>query len=193
MSAVALDLLAEAYRQGVRLITTPAGTIKASAPTAPPPDLLAQLKAHRAELIAALVDAETDEFEERAAIVQDGAVAPRAWAEGYARLRPDHPPGDVPLRRWQTFVDDCGQFLDGGWAERVALLGWGPLDLFGCDRARPFARIDHAGLLWLLNGDKLLDLDRHTASIERRTGARQRFRRRPVAVGEIVLAWELVT
>jgi hypothetical protein len=27
---------------------------------------------------------------------------------------PDHPPGDVPLRRWQTFVDDCGRFLDAG-------------------------------------------------------------------------------
>jgi hypothetical protein len=24
-------------------------------------------------------------------------------------------------------------------------LGWGPLDLFGCDRVKPFARIDRAG------------------------------------------------
>jgi hypothetical protein len=90
--------------------------------------------------------------EERAGVIEYDGNVPRAWAEGYARLHPDHPPGDVPLRRWQTFVDDCGRFLDGGWANRVAALGWGPLDLFGCDRERPFARIDHAGLLWLVNG-----------------------------------------
>jgi hypothetical protein len=130
---------------------------------------------------------------ERAAIVEHDGKIPRAWAEGYARLHPDHPPGDVPLRRWQTFVDDCGRFLDAGWGKEVAALGWGPLDLFGCDRERPFARVDHAGLLWLVNGDKLIELDRHTALIERPTGARQTFRRRPVAVGEIVLAWELAS
>jgi hypothetical protein len=127
-----------------------------------------------------------DGEEERAAIVEYGNGVPRAWAEGFARLNPDRPPGDVPVRRWQIFVDDCGRFLDGGWAERLVSLGWGPLDLFGCDRERPFARIDHAGLLWLLNGDKLIELDRHTAVIERCTGARQRFQRRPVAVGDVV-------
>jgi hypothetical protein len=40
--------------------------------------------------------------------------------------------------------------------------------------------------------DRLAELDRHRAVIERRTGVRLPFRRRPVAVGEIVLAWELV-
>jgi hypothetical protein len=135
----------------------------------------------------------TEAAAERAAIVEHDGKIPRAWAEGYARLHPDHPPGDVPLRRWQTFVDDCGRFLDTGWGKEVAALGWGPLDLFGCDRERPFARVDHAGLLWLVKGDKLIELDRHTALIERPTGAQQTFRRRPVAVGEIVLAWELAS
>jgi len=40
---------------------------------------------------------------------------------------------------------DIGCFLDGGWAEKATVLGWGPLDLLGCDRERPFARIDYAG------------------------------------------------
>ena len=131
------------------------------------------------------------EFDERAAIVEYDGEIPRAWAEGFARLDPDRPPADVPPRRWQRFVDDVGRFLDDGWAAEAAALGWGPLDLFGCDRERPFARIDHAGLLWLLNGDRLVELDRHRAMIETRTGARQSYRRRPVAVGEVVLAWEL--
>jgi hypothetical protein len=130
--------------------------------------------------------------EQTAAIVELDSDFPRAWAEGFARLHPDCPSGDVPGKRWQQFLDDIGRFLDAGWAEKAAALGWGPLDLFGCDRERPFARIDHAGLLWLLNGDTLVELNRHTAVIERRTTSRQTFRRRPVAVGEIVLTWDLV-
>jgi hypothetical protein len=130
--------------------------------------------------------------EERAAIFEHDGKIPRTWAEGYARLHPDHPLADVPPKRWQQFIDDIGRFLDGGWAEKATVLGWGPLNLFGCDRERPFARLDHAGLLWLLNGDKLVELDCHRAVIERRTGSRQVFRRRPLAVGEVVLAWELV-
>jgi hypothetical protein len=88
-------------------------------------------------------------------------------------------------------IDDIGEFLDAGWAARVASLGWGPFDLFGCDWDRPLARIDHAGFCGC-SGDMLVELNRHTAVIKRRIGAPHTFRRRPVAVGEIVLAWELV-
>jgi hypothetical protein len=41
-----------------------------------------------------------------------------------------------------------------------------------------------AGLLWLLNGDRLAELDCHRAVIERRTGSLQVFPRRPLAAGE---------
>jgi hypothetical protein len=74
---------------------------------------------------------------------------------------------------------------------RAAALRWGPLDLFGCDRERPFARIDHLGLLWLLNGGTVIELHRDRAVLETESGARQCYRRRPVEVGRIVLAWEL--
>jgi hypothetical protein len=130
--------------------------------------------------------------QERAAIVEYDGSIPCAWAEGFARLHPDRPPGDVPAKRWLRFIDDVGLFLDSPFCAVAAALGWGPLDLFGCDRDRPFARIDHAGILWLLNGDRLAELDRHRAVIERRTGAFQTFRRGPITVGEVVLAWELV-
>jgi hypothetical protein len=133
----------------------------------------------------------SDREEERAAIVEHSGKIPRDWAEGFARLHPDRPPGDVPLRRWQQFIDDIAGFMDGGWAESASALGWGPLDLFGCDRHRPFARLDCSGILWLLNGDKLGELDRHKAIIERRAGARQTYRRKPVVVGEVVVPWEL--
>jgi hypothetical protein len=62
--------------------------------------------------------------------------------------------------------------------------------LFGCDRDRPFARIDQAGLLWLLNGNCLVALSETTAVVETPTGARQTYRRKPSGPGR-VLAWEL--
>ena len=129
--------------------------------------------------------------EERAALVEYEGQIPRVWAEGFTRFNPDRPAADVPPKRWQQFVDDVGRFLDGSWAEKASAFGWGPLDLFGCDRDRPFARIDHAGLLWLINGNDLVDLDHHQAVIAFPTGARQIYRRKPSAVGEVVLAWEL--
>jgi hypothetical protein len=129
--------------------------------------------------------------EERAAIAEYDGGIPREWAEGFARLDHDRPPADLSPRRWHRFVDDVGLFLDNPFCAIAAGLGWGPLDLFGCDRERSFAEPDHAGLLWQLNGGKLVELDRHRAMIETRTGARQTFHRRPVAVGDVALAWEL--
>ena len=66
-----------------------------------------------------------------------------------------------------------------------------PLDLFGCDRERPCARVDHLGLLWLLNGGTIVELHRDRAVLETERGTRQCYRRRPVEVGRTVLAWEL--
>lgn len=138
-------------------------------------------------------DTWTDAERERAAIVEIDGGAPRAWAEALARLDPTKPPADVPPKRWTRFIDDCGRFLDGGSADRAAALGWGPLNLFGCDRERPFARLDHMGLLWLLNGAAIVELHRDRAIIQTERGARQSYRRRPAEVGRMVLAWELAS
>jgi hypothetical protein len=131
-----------------------------------------------------------DYQEERAAIVEYDGDLTRAWAEGFARLDPKRPPGDAPAKRWLRFIDDVGRFLDGPFLSVAEALGWGPHDLFGCDRDRPFGRIDRAGLLWLLNGDQLLALTENTATIETRTGARQTYRRKPDEPGR-VLPWEI--
>jgi hypothetical protein len=129
--------------------------------------------------------------EERAGIVEHDGKIPREWAEGFARLHPDRSPGDMPPKRWQRFVDDVGLFLDSPFCAVAAALGWSPYDLFGCDRDRPYARTDLAGLLWLLNGNRLVALSENTATIESRTGTRQTYRRKPSELGR-VLAWELV-
>ena len=128
---------------------------------------------------------------ERAAIVEYDGGAPRVWAEALARLDPSRPPCDMSPKRWLQFIDDCGRFLDGGWGNRAEDLGWGPLELFGCDRVKPFARLDRAGLLWLLNGGKLVALTAVTATIETISGARQTYRRCRIEVDAIAPAWEL--
>lgn len=130
------------------------------------------------------------DYQERAAIVEFDAGVPRDWAEAFAHLDPDRPPADVPVKRWQQFVDDCGRFLDGQWPARAAALGWQPVDLFGCDRRKPFHRIDRQGLLWLLDGRELLAMTEDGAVIECEDGVRQTYRRRRGQPGR-VLPWEL--
>ena len=146
---------------------------------------------HRAE--PSPNDTWADAQEERAAIAEYDGGAPRAWAEALARLDPSKPPGDMPLHHWQRFIDDCGRFLDQGWASHAAALGWGPFDLFGCDRERPLVRREHKGLLWLVNGGTIRELRHDGAIVETAGGARQSYQRRPVEVGRVVLAWELIS
>jgi hypothetical protein len=127
---------------------------------------------------------------ERAAIVRQSVELPRALLEGVTRLDRDRPRGDVPLKRSQRFVDDVELFLDGPFCAAAVALGWKLPDLCGCDCDRPFARIDQAGLLWLLNGAKVAALTDNTATIKTRIGAPQTWRRKPNEPGR-VLAWEL--
>jgi len=130
--------------------------------------------------------------EERAAIIEYDGGAPRRWAEAFARLDPCQPPANVPSDRWEQFIDDAGRFLDEGWAARAKGLGWGPLDLFGCDRERPLADSDRAGLLWHVQGGKLVTISVCMAIIKTSGGRRQVFQRRNNCPGELALAWELV-
>jgi hypothetical protein len=154
---------------------------------------LAALAGGRTETgtIEPATDTWTEAEEERAAIIEHDGGVPRDWAEGFTRLDRTKPPGEVSPQRWLRFIGDCGRFLNGGWAARAAILGWGPLHLFGCDRKRPFARLDHRGLLWEINGGRLIELHRDRAIIETASGARQSYRRQPLEVGRVVLAWEL--
>jgi hypothetical protein len=83
------------------------------------------------------------------------------------------------------------RLFDGGFVERASVLGWTALDLFGCDRDKPFARIDRQGLCWLIAGSRLVHISENAAIIETWTGAQQTWRRKPHAPDR-VLAWELM-
>jgi hypothetical protein len=54
--------------------------------------------------------------------------------------------------------------------------------LFGADRVRPFARVDRAGLAWFIGKGEVVAITAETATIQKPSGARQTFYRRPGAV-----------
>ena len=113
-------------------------------------------------------------------------------SRGVARLSYARPPTDVPRHRWRQFVTDCHSFLDSSenWAERAAELGWNARALFGCHRNYPLMHLGSAGLLWAINGGKLVELHRDWAVIELPVNRSQRiFSRREVAAGKVALPW----
>jgi hypothetical protein len=115
---------------------------------------------------------------------------PQSWIDGVSQLDAERVPGDVPPRRWRQFIYDAARFLEGGFAAQAAALNWDALDLFGCHASRPYARIDNAGLVWLLNGDRLIALTERSARIEAKSGATLTYYRKPDETGR-VLAWEV--
>jgi hypothetical protein len=86
-------------------------------------------------------------------------------------------------------VDDCTNFVSSSWAERASALGWDAVSLFGCRRNHPLSYLGSAGLLWVLNGSKLIELHRDWAVIDLPVNRSQRiFSRRSVEAG-IILPW----
>ena len=117
---------------------------------------------------------------------------PVGWVEGVARLDDYRPPTDVPPHRWRQFVSDCHSFLNSSenWAERAAELGWDARALFGCHRNYPLMHLGSAGLLWAINGGKLVELHRDWAVIELPVNRQRTFSRRDVAAGKVALPWD---
>jgi len=117
---------------------------------------------------------------------------PSSWIDGVARLDHHRPHTDIPPHRWRQFLSDCNNFLTGdeNWAGRAAELGWNAATLFGCRRARPLDHPGGAGLLWAINGGRLVELHRDWAVIElAANGSRHVFERRRVDAGNVTLPW----
>ena len=112
--------------------------------------------------------------------------------EGVARLEQDRPPPDVPRHRWAQVVKDCHAFLNSPEAERAAQLGWRTIELFGCKPNYPLSYLGEAGLLWHVNGGRIVELHRDWAVIDRPVNRSQRvFYRRDVDQEKVALPWNL--
>jgi hypothetical protein len=187
----AAALVAELSSYGARVVVT-GERVKLVYPGGRelPSDLIAAAREAKAELRDFFSKASTTHSKPAVEDAEGGAEdTPNRWANSFARMDRARLPDDVPRRRWLQFIDDCGKFLDGGCAAKAAALGWSAHDLFGCDRDRPFARIDQQGLLWLLNGRRLVAVTADTAVLQSPSGSRLVFRRRPTS--SRVLPWQL--
>jgi hypothetical protein len=115
---------------------------------------------------------------------------PVHWVEGVASLEDRNGPNDIPRHRWHQFVEDCRRFLSSSWAPKAVRLGWDAMALFGCAPKRPLDYLGRAGLLWAINGGRLLELHRDWAVIDVPVHGSQRiFSRRNVDPAKITLPW----
>ena len=101
------------------------------------------------------------------------------------------PLGDFTDSRWQRIRKDIDDFLVSPLAEQAKGLGWTELDLFGVDNSRPYARIDQAGLVIMLDGYKIVELSAQAAILETAGGVRQSYRRKEDQPGR-QLIWDLL-
>lgn len=165
----------------------------------PPPSAVVSALASLKPDIVSLLRSETnsagelgmEKLEERAALVEYGAGVPKAWAEGFARLDLAIPPNGFDHRRWRTLIDDGGRFLDR-WGAEAASHGWSAEDVFGVHPAAPGASYDTAGLVVLINGGDVVDIDHRSASIKTRSSGAILVYLRTPRNGSIAL-WELTS
>ena len=83
-------------------------------------------------------------------------------------------PDLVPVDRWQQAVADGKTFLSR-WGDQAQALGWTAKDLFGLltvpEHAKPsfnrMSRYDEMGLIWLLEGRRVVALTEGTAAIQK--------------------------
>jgi len=130
----------------------------------------------------------SDDVVERAAIIEHGAGVPRAWAEGYARLCIIACPASIPPTRWRRLIDNAGDFIDR-FAVQAAALGWDAKSIFGCHPIAPDARLDYAGLAWLIGTGRVVAITADSAVICSPDGATLTYRR--ASCHGATLAWEL--
>jgi hypothetical protein len=112
----------------------------------------------------------------KVAKVQPAVSGPHPYRlifDALERRCPDH----IKHDRWQQAISDGMHFLVQ-WGEQAAASGWTARDLFGLaeipERPRPnyqrLSRYDQTGLLWLLQGRRVVELTKDKAVIETATG-----------------------
>ncbi len=201
----AQDILQRASEYGLTFTVT-GDRLRMRAAQKPPEDLLADIREHKPEIMAALatttgfaaekpqdgrnVDQAPDHPGTPSRPSGDSAGVPREWIEGFARLDPASPPKGFDKKRWRILINDGDRFLDQ-WGDEAARLGWTALDVFGVHPKAPGARYDAAGLVVLINGGDVISIKSDRATIQSNGGkALLTYLRRP-RTGTVAL-WEIV-
>jgi hypothetical protein len=150
-SPAALDLARE---HGICVSLDNGGALKLHAPRTPPPEVLAALRRHKAEIVAYLQERRAQEAAGKpAATVEPMAPAlsrVEVWRAGIASLDPaiDPCPG-FATNSWPAIYAQIARFLDPAWpfARLAAETGWTELELFGVHREVGTTRLDTLGAL----------------------------------------------
>jgi hypothetical protein len=125
-----------------------------------------------------------------------GSGIPLEWAIGVDHLDYHRAPAGIRLHLWRQFVDDCNSFLASAQngAARAAALGWDTYALFGCGPTHPLAHLGSAGLLWTINGGRIVELHREWAVVEvAGSESRVTYNRPRADTSNVRLPWELTS
>jgi hypothetical protein len=109
------------------------------------------------------------------------------------RLEPSH---GATAPTSALIAADCKNFLSSPekWAERAVQLRWDAMALFGCAPERPLDYSGSAGLLWAINGGRLVELHREWAVIDLAVNRSQRiFDHRKLHPAKMTLPWAKLT
>jgi hypothetical protein len=77
--------------------------------------------------------------------------------------------------RWAEAMRGARRFVDEGWSDKAALLGWTAIELF---RLPPlWSRVDLAGAALLINDRRVIAVTEASIVIETPSGAQLKFHR----------------
>jgi hypothetical protein len=151
---------------------------------APPPSLLPDIAPAAPKALAdggkspgscARAGEERIDVNERAAIAEHDGGVPAIYAEPFATLQVASP-ANVPEQRWHQAINDAGLFLDQ-WGREAERFGWQPEELFGLHAEAPMCRYDCMGLIWILCGKSVIDINADFATLSNSN----KFYRKPTA------------
>ena len=114
--------------------------------------------------------------DERLAFLACRAGIPREWIEGFSRLDRSSPLVGFSEQRWRLLIDDGCLFLECK-ATDAARLGWHAADVFGIHPTAPASRFDQMGLVPLIAGSKIANIEQDAAHLITPGGSRQTFLR----------------
>jgi hypothetical protein len=151
MIAPALEALAAAKAAGVKITLDRDGLILEAEPT-PPSDIVALLKTVKPDLLRIMAGRE-------AALAAFNAATPV----------------DCLPRRWAEAQDGLQRFVNDGWGDQAALIGWSPEELY---RVPPlWRRVDLTGAALLIGESRVIAVTEASIVIETLSGSRLKFRR----------------
>jgi hypothetical protein len=85
------------------------------------------------------------------------------------------PPDDCSDTRWAAAMHGLRRFVDGGWSDKAALLGWTAVELY---RLPPlWSRIDLTGAALLIGDRRVIAVTEDSIVIETPSGASLKFPR----------------